>query len=1072
MSELHIDAVQAVGVASATLVNIELTDGRGDPVVGYVDLTDIVMVLPTVVTTDENGQVVVDLIPNSEIVPGNTCYTVRMADKQFLIQKSGATQNLFQALVIDPGDLDPLPGSDFLTKANNLSDVQSASESRDNLELGDSAVRDVGQVAGTVAAGDDPRFAENADALQAHIDDPDDAHDASAISVVPFATITSTDVQAALEEVYSEASGAVAAEDVSFIPSGDIVATDVQAAIEEVDAELHSHETDATDAHDASAVSVVPFATIAATDVQAALEEVFNEASGSPAAVDVTFTPTGDIAATDVQAAIVEVDGELHAHEADTTDAHDASAISVVPSGDLSSTNVQSALTELQGDIDADEAALAAHLADTTDAHDASAISVVPFATIAATNVQDALAEIVAESGGTPTASSVSFTPTGDIVATNVQTAIVEVDTELHAHETKTPGAHAATAISFSPASGIAATNVQTAIVEAKTDAQADVTTHITNPTGAHAGTAISFSPTGTISATNVQNAIAEVATDADASYVPKVGSYAGAATNVFTTDVTGDTQRRFIQGADGRATWGPGNAVGDITQARAITSGLPRLSSTGALEAVVTQTDQVSNPTASNFTYTNTFTTAAAGTLTCRGAQGTMTAAGAGGSPSNSASMFSGLRGNGTSSGTITVAGKLIGVEGIASAGTGGTASEVTAMYANFTSSSGTVTTQRGVHTAAMAGGTTTANRIGVEIGAVQGGTTSNVSLKVGSGATYTAWLAPDNNITTESGGIVFGLSADTNLFRSAANQLKTDDSLWIAGQAGIGIVPSASAALTLPTGTAPAQGILFDGDVNLYRSAANILTTDDTFTSGNLIQAALSTTAGGFRHGATGPIEVAGSGTPEAVVTAPIGSTFHRTDGAAGTSLYIKESGAGNTGWSDIPAASGLTAHLADTVDAHDASAISLTSVPHLTATEVQAGIAALPKGALGRNITVGADQISAVSVTMNGPNITFTADATRLYRVFMNLTITQTATDQWDLHLRENGVTLGAASRFFSATGFGAFNWQGQILYTPTSGVKTLGAQALHLAGANNAQFFNLSTLTFLLEDIGLR
>lgn len=40
-------------------------------------------------------------------------------------------------------------------------------------------------------------------------------------------------------------------------------------------------------------------------------------------------------------------------------------------------------------------------------------------------------------------------------------------------------------------------------------------------------------------------------------------------------------------------------------------------------------------------------------------------------------------------------------------------------------------------------------------------------------------------------------------------------------------------------------------------------------------------------------------GTGTPEAVVTAPVGSMFLRTDGGAGTTLYIKESGAGNTGW-----------------------------------------------------------------------------------------------------------------------------------------------------------------------------
>ncbi len=46
-------------------------------------------------------------------------------------------------------------------------------------------------------------------------------------------------------------------------------------------------------------------------------------------------------------------------------------------------------------------------------------------------------------------------------------------------------------------------------------------------------------------------------------------------------------------------------------------------------------------------------------------------------------------------------------------------------------------------------------------------------------------------------------------------------------------------------------------------------------------------------------GPLIIAGSGSPEGVVNAPVGSEFHRTDGGAGTTLYIKESGTGNTGW-----------------------------------------------------------------------------------------------------------------------------------------------------------------------------
>jgi hypothetical protein len=40
-------------------------------------------------------------------------------------------------------------------------------------------------------------------------------------------------------------------------------------------------------------------------------------------------------------------------------------------------------------------------------------------------------------------------------------------------------------------------------------------------------------------------------------------------------------------------------------------------------------------------------------------------------------------------------------------------------------------------------------------------------------------------------------------------------------------------------------------------------------------------------------------GTGSPENAVTAPVGSLFTRQNGGAGTVLYVKESGAGNTGW-----------------------------------------------------------------------------------------------------------------------------------------------------------------------------
>lgn len=57
---------------------------------------------------------------------------------------------------------------------------------------------------------DHPQYETSAEAqakVDAHVNDAGDAHDASAVSVVPFGTIAATDVQAALEEVVSEGAG-------------------------------------------------------------------------------------------------------------------------------------------------------------------------------------------------------------------------------------------------------------------------------------------------------------------------------------------------------------------------------------------------------------------------------------------------------------------------------------------------------------------------------------------------------------------------------------------------------------------------------------------------------------------------------------------------------------------------------------------------------------------------------------------------------------------------------------------------------------------------------------------------
>jgi hypothetical protein len=53
----------------------------------------------------------------------------------------------------------------------------------------------------------------------------------------------------------------------------------------------------------------------------------------------------------------------------------------------------------------------------------------------------------------------------------------------------------------------------------------------------------------------------------------------------------------------------------------------------------------------------------------------------------------------------------------------------------------------------------------------------------------------------------------------------------------------------------------------------------------------------AAGLEFGSGGPRIMAGTGSPESVVSAPVGSLWLRTDSS--TTLYVKQTGTGNTGW-----------------------------------------------------------------------------------------------------------------------------------------------------------------------------
>lgn len=90
-----------------------------------------------------------------------------------------------------------------------------------------------------------------------------------------------------------------------------------------------------------------------------------------------------------------------------------------------------------------------------------------------------------------------------------------------------------------------------------------------------------------------------------------------------------------------------------------------------------------------------------------------------------------------------------------------------------------------------------------GIDIGALTTGSTTDIGIRVAKADTYTLQLSDTGG--TAAGGITFG--TDTNLYRSAANTLKTDDSLNVTGSLTLGTVLSVANG---GTGTAILTGLV----------------------------------------------------------------------------------------------------------------------------------------------------------------------------------------------------------------------------------------------------------------------
>ncbi len=113
------------------------------------------------------------------------------------------------------------------------------------------------------------------------------------------------------------------------------------------------------------------------------------------------------------------------------------------------------------------------------------------------------------------------------------------------------------------------------------------------------------------------------------------------------------------------------------------------------------------------------------------------------------------------------------------------------------------------------LTGGTTIGTSYGIQV-APQTAASSNYGVAIGAASTQTLWVSQDANNTTAAAGVAFGSSRDTNLYRSAADTLATDDDINIKGGKALKLDGSSSGtvtvntaatagtwSLTLPTGT-----------------------------------------------------------------------------------------------------------------------------------------------------------------------------------------------------------------------------------------------------------------------------
>ena len=152
----------------------------------------------------------------------------------------------------------------------------------------------------------------------------------------------------------------------------------------------------------------------------------------------------------------------------------------------------------------------------------------------------------------------------------------------------------------------------------------------------------------------------------------------------------------------------------------------------------------------------------------------------------------------------------------------------------------------------------------------------TPTVAARVGVQGTGTSWIfnTPSGNANYAAGLVIDG-TYDSGTLQAEINLR----ALGIYSGGGYG----SELSLWTSNGTAITRQVTVKNNGNVQVKTGNLVI--ETSGKGVSLPGGITWTSG--------------SGSPEGVVTAPVGSLYSRSDGGLLTSLYVKESGSGNTGW-----------------------------------------------------------------------------------------------------------------------------------------------------------------------------